>query len=57
MRYVYIFCAAFVVFYLVGAYTERQARRKITDHDSLLETAASRFDHLPYPEAVRNERC
>jgi hypothetical protein len=50
MRSVYIFCAAFVVFYLVGAFTERQARKKITDHDFLLDTAASRFDRLPFTE-------
>src|SRR5260370_41013795 len=50
MRYVYIFCGAFVAFFLVGGFTEYQARKKITDHDFLLEIAASRFDYLPYKD-------
>lgn len=47
LRYIYIFCAAFTIFFVVGGLSEFSARRGVSDREFLLATAASRFRSGP----------
>jgi len=46
IKYFYIFAIVFLIFFSVGGFLERRARREISDKDFLLSVAASRF-HPP----------
>jgi hypothetical protein len=46
MKYLYTFLIVFVIFFVVGGFVERRARKEISDKDFLLTVAASRF-HRP----------